>query len=276
MKLLLFAYPRWWRDRYAEELVALLEAEPLSWRVRANVIAAGLRERWRGAGPPHARLLWAWSLFVVGGMAFQKTSEHWQTVVAADQRALPTVAFDVVQSAAVIGTAAILVGVALTLPALLRDLQRGGWATLRRPTLFAAAATAIAAVGLVGLALDHDILAVSVFVVFAVASLFAWTHVAALATRRLQLTRAPCLPRAHRWSDHACDDHRGRRLVRSDKRTSTILRWRHAAIDHRRIHARWQHTRDLQRQGAAEIASKNYGVGSIEALLISRATEPNA
>jgi hypothetical protein len=182
---LLAAYPRRWRDRYGDELLALLEAEPLNWRVRANVIVAGLRERLRASGPPHLRVLWAWSLFVVGGMAFQKTSEHWQTVVPSGGRTTPTVAFDVVQASAAIGAAAVIVGVALALPAFLRDLRSGGWSVLRRPILLASGATAVAAGALVALALDHDIVAASAFAVFAVFSLFAWTHAAALAARRL-------------------------------------------------------------------------------------------
>ena len=185
MKLLVLVYPRRWRDRYADELLALLDAEPLTWRVLANVVAAGLRERLRVSGPPQLRVLWAWSLFVVGGMAFQKTSEHWQAVIPAGDRAVPTVAFDVVQAAAVIGSAAVLVAVALALPAFLRDLRRGGWSTLRRPILCASFATVVAAAALVTVALDHDLVAASVFVVFAVVSLFAWTHAAALAAGRL-------------------------------------------------------------------------------------------
>ena len=81
MKLLLRAYPCWWRARYGDELLALLEAQPLTWRVRADVVVAGLGERLRGSGPPQLRVLWAWALFVIGGMGFQKTSEHWQVVV---------------------------------------------------------------------------------------------------------------------------------------------------------------------------------------------------
>ena len=190
MKLLLHAYPRRWRERYGEELLALLEAEPLTWRVRANVVGAGLRERLRGSGPPQLHVLWAWSLFVVGGMAFQKTSEHWQVVVPAGDRGVPTAAFDTVQAAAVIGSVAVLAGVALALPAFIRDLRSGGLTAVRRPILIASAATAVATAALVVLAVDHDVVAASVFVAFALISLFAWTHAAAAAARRLEPLRA--------------------------------------------------------------------------------------
>lgn len=186
MRLLLRAYPRRWRDRYGDELLALLEAQPLTWRVRANVLVSGLGERLRGLGPPQLRVLWAWSLFVVGGMAFQKTSEHWQVVVPAGDRGVPTAAFDIVQAAALLGSAAVLAAVALAFPACLRDLRSGGWSAVRRPIVFAAGATAIALAALTALAFDRNERAAAwVFVAFALVSLFAWTRAATVAARRL-------------------------------------------------------------------------------------------
>lgn len=187
MKILLRAYPRRWRARYGEEFLALLEAEPLTWRVRANVLRAGSGERLRGFGPPPLRVLRAWSLFVIGGMAFQKTSEHWQVVVPGGDRGIPTAAFDVVQVAAAVGSAAVLAGVALALPAFGRDVRSGGRVAVRRPVLVAAAATIVAAAAL---ALGHTFIAVSVFIAFALFSLFAWTHAAVVAARRLPPMRA--------------------------------------------------------------------------------------
>lgn len=189
MKLLLRTYPRAWRDRYGDELVALLEAEPLTWRTRLNVVVAGLGERLHASGPPQLRMLWAWALFVVGGMSFQKTSEHWQVVVP-NGRALPAAAFDAVQAAAAIGSAAVLLGVALALPAFVRDLRSGGWDALRRPLLFASAATVVACGSLLALSQSHDAVSASVFVVSAFCSLFGWTHAATAAARRLTPHRA--------------------------------------------------------------------------------------
>ena len=185
MKLLLHAYPWRWRERYGDELLALLEGEPLTWRVRANVAAAGLRERVRGSGPPQFNVLWAWSLFVIGGMAFQKTSEHWQVVVPGNERTVPTATFDTIQAAAALGSVAVLVGVALSLPAFLRDLHSGGWPALRRPIVTALSGTVVTAAALVALALDHGVAAAAFFVVAAVFSLFAWTHAAARAAERI-------------------------------------------------------------------------------------------
>jgi hypothetical protein len=189
VKFLLHAYPRSWRERYGDELLALLETEPLTWRVRANVAAAGLRERLRGSGPAELRVLRAWSLFVIGGIAFQKTSEHWQVVVPGGDRTVPGAAFDTVQAAAVIGTVAVLAGIALALPSFPSDLRSGGWTTLRRPILNASAVTAVAAAALVVFATDHDIVAPSVFIAFALYSLFAWTHAATAAAKRLEPLR---------------------------------------------------------------------------------------
>jgi hypothetical protein len=190
VKLLLYAYPGWWRRRYGDELLALLDSEPVTWRGRVNVLSAGLGERFGGSGRPQLRVLWAWAYFVVGGMAFQKTSEHWQVVVPGGDRGIPTASFDTVVVAAVIGSAAVLSAVALALPAFFRDLRDTGWAELRWPLLAAAAGTAIAAASLGAVALDHDIVAGSIFVSSAFFSLFAWTSAAARAARRLPIRRA--------------------------------------------------------------------------------------
>lgn len=197
MRRLLLAYPRRWRQRYGDELLALLAAEPLTWRIRANVLRSGLGERVRGSGPPPLRVLRAWSFFVVGGMAFQKTSEHWQAVVPAGDRGVPTAAFDAVHAAAVVGTAAVLVAVALALPAFVHDLRDGGRAVLGRPILLASTATAVAAGALVALALHRDRVAAPVFVAFALFSLLGWTHAATTAAQRLEL------PRVHSYLAHA-------------------------------------------------------------------------
>jgi hypothetical protein len=185
VRRLLNAYPRWWRDRYGDELLALLEAEPVTVRVRANVVVAGLRERARGPRAAHLRVLWAWSFFVIGGMAFQKASEHWQVVVPSGDRDVPTASFDVVQAAAVVGSTAVLVGVALSLPAFLRDLREGGWTVIRSPIVFASGTSILAAASLVAVALAHDVFAASAFIVFVALSLFAWTHAASVAASRL-------------------------------------------------------------------------------------------
>ena len=73
----------------------------------------------------------------------------------------------------------------MALPAFLRHLRSGGWPAVRRPILIASAATAVAAAALVAVSLGHSIGAASVFIAFALFSLFAWTHAAAVSARRL-------------------------------------------------------------------------------------------
>ncbi|MGH2908417.1 MAG: hypothetical protein ACRDK8_03870, partial [Solirubrobacteraceae bacterium] len=103
---------------------------------------------------------------------------------------VPTAAFDTVQAAAAIGSGAVLAAVARALPLFVRDLRGGGWRAVRRPIVVAATGAVVAAGALVALALHHGVGAASVFIAFAVFSLFAWTRAAALAARRLQHMRA--------------------------------------------------------------------------------------
>ena len=43
-------YPRWWQDRYAEELLALLEDRPAGWRDRVDLARGALDAHLRGSG----------------------------------------------------------------------------------------------------------------------------------------------------------------------------------------------------------------------------------
>lgn len=153
------------------------------------MLVAGLRERVRGSGPPQLRVLRAWSVFVVGGIGFQKTAEHWQAVVPAGDRGVPAVAFGAVVVAAAVGSVAVLAGVAIAAPAFVRDLRGGGWPALRRPVAAASAVTALGLGALVALVLHRDVVAAAAFVAFALCSLVAWTHAAMVAARRLPLRR---------------------------------------------------------------------------------------
>jgi hypothetical protein len=118
---LLGVYPASWRARYGDELATLIEEldrnARMSWRIRLEVVRAGLVERARvllglRALPPQERaregsllVLYAWMLFVLGGFGVQKASEHWKAVTPAAKQALPSAAFDVLIAAAVVGTA---------------------------------------------------------------------------------------------------------------------------------------------------------------------------
>ena len=108
---LLRAYPAAWRERYGDELVSLIEAGSdggrISVRVALDVVGAGLAQRLRSAGlagddvPPDRRIragvllvLSAWAAFVVAGLGFAKTAEHWQAVTPQPDRGVPAAAYD--------------------------------------------------------------------------------------------------------------------------------------------------------------------------------------
>jgi hypothetical protein len=222
-RLLLF-YPRRWRDRYGQELLAVVEASSgagrVPVRIRLDLIRAGLAQRLRSSGlvgdelPPAARakaglglVLWAWALFVVAGVALQKTSEHWQWAVPHADRAVPAAAFDGVVVAAAIGSAFVLLGVALAARPLRAFLRSGGrprW----RPAVLLSVLTAVVLCAVVAWA--HYLTAAQrnggdrlyggaflLVAACAVASLASWTHLGAATARRLSL--APGTLRREAW-----------------------------------------------------------------------------
>jgi hypothetical protein len=184
----------------------------MSWRVRIDVLRGGLVERARLVGlkglPPSERaregalrVLSAWTLFAVAGFGVQKASEHWQAVTPAAKQGLPTVAFNALLATALVGSALVLLGVALSLPALLRLIRADGWARIRRPIIRAvllSLLTLIATAGLITWA--HTLPAAAgngrgsaytgVFVAWIVlltGSLLAWAAAAAATARQLTL-----------------------------------------------------------------------------------------
>jgi len=210
---LLYAYPPAWRARYGSELAVLLEELDGGRRARLDVVRAGLVERLRPLGlgslSPHARaregsllVLYAWTLFVLGGFGIQKASEHWQETTPGGDRAVPAGAFDGLVVIAAIGTALVLLGVALVLPRLRAAIRRDGWEGLVRPLGPAAWLSLLTAAATGGLAAwahtlapaarnGHDAFYDGAFVawvlLFAV-TLFSWSAAAASIARRLELS----------------------------------------------------------------------------------------
>ena len=219
-------YPPSWRERYGEELKALMEDtlgdRPPSPRFRLSIAWAGLRERGHEAGvigktaPPANRLragslmvLCAWAAFVVAGSSFAKLSEGFGQAVPAGTRTLPTVAYGVVFAAGVIGGLLVVAGLVIGLPAFYRFLQAGRWRSIRGHVLRAAAASVagLLAVGvLIGLArtltpaqrngalLYHPVvwyylLAFVPTMVLVVAALVLWTVTVVAVARQLDLGR---------------------------------------------------------------------------------------
>jgi hypothetical protein len=126
-------YPSAWRERYGDELGALIEDQlagrPPSMRLRMQLAYAGLRERaheaWSvapsGAPTERARsgillVLGSWAAFVVAGTSFAKFAEHYPGALSPPDRVLPSDAFDVVAAAAAIGGAMVMLGTSVLLP----------------------------------------------------------------------------------------------------------------------------------------------------------------
>lgn len=70
---LLRAYPRWWRDRYADEMSALLEARPPDLGARIDLLRGAFDAHLRGAGSPPggvvAAALIAGGVWTIAGVA---------------------------------------------------------------------------------------------------------------------------------------------------------------------------------------------------------------
>ena len=149
---LLAWYPPAWRERYGEEMLALIDDSlegrhpPLA--LRASLVASGLRQRARDAGLTGTRasvsqrrragsllVLVAWSAFVLAGAGFAKVTEHFSGSLAPAQRSLPQGAYDAVVAAGALGTALVVLGALIATPAFVRHLRRGGavklWPHLR-------------------------------------------------------------------------------------------------------------------------------------------------
>jgi hypothetical protein len=169
-RYLLRWYPASWRQHYGEELLALLDDE---WndktpprRDRRALARAGLRERAHATGlvgrgwDAASRLrsgsllvLSAWTLFVVAGMGFQKTSEHFAQAVPLASRPSGQDAFNTVTFFALLSLLAVLIGVAATMPSVARFLRTGGWRQVRRHVLRSVVASAVVVASVVPLSL---------------------------------------------------------------------------------------------------------------------------
>jgi hypothetical protein len=161
-------YPASWRQRYGDELVALLEDtygdRPVPLRCRMSLVRAGAVERWRGSGlaadSDESRgkvrsgsllVLCAWSVFVVAGAGFAKFAEHWDAATPPGDRPLPAAAYDAVQWAAGAGGLIVLVAAASCLPAFARSMRDGDWTVIRRPVLRAMVVTVVTAAATLGI-----------------------------------------------------------------------------------------------------------------------------
>lgn len=218
---LLLVYPPAWRERYGAELASLIEAESeggrVPVRVKLDVVGAGLAQRLRSSGlagdevPPESRVragvllvLTSWAAFVVAGLGYAKTAEHWQAVTPRPDRGAPAAAYDGVLLAAEVGTLAVLIGIALAARPLVALLRAGGWEKVHRPVLRAFGSTGLTLVVLFGVvAWAHRLTpgqrgggdwlygaAFLALVLCVVVSIALWTHAAVATARELALSRS--------------------------------------------------------------------------------------
>lgn len=224
---LLRLYPSAWRERYGEELEALvLETrcgDRLPWRVRFDVVRAATRERLRAAGlqgdgEPVERVrggsllvLSAWTLLVIAGAGIQRFSEHWRDLTPTADHALASGAFTALVVAAIGGGVLMLGGIGVALPSMNAFVRAGGWASIRRHVVAASWSSVVAIAATTALVTWSKHLTPSQrdggdvgyafgFVGWAlvcVSCLTAWTVAAVATGRRLQLRRGQL--RAFAW-----------------------------------------------------------------------------
>ena len=157
-------YPRTWRERYGEELLALIqdtvdEGRP-TWRLRLGVIGGGLRERghqaWRAARTAAVKRLAGPGLggiMFVAGTTIALLPENLSESPSPARGWQAAAAFDAVLAAVALTGAVVLASGLAALPALVRFLRAGGWPKIRRRVGWAGGATGVAGGGLAGLVL---------------------------------------------------------------------------------------------------------------------------
>jgi hypothetical protein len=156
-------YPRAWRERYGEELLALIqddlqEGRP-AWPLQLSVIWGGLGERGRQARyAATAAVKAAWSdkgsTILLAGLICGFGLDG-LTSPSAAARTWQALALDAVLAAVALTGALVLADGLIAFPALVRFLRAGGWPKIRRRAGWAAGVTAVAVGGLV-FAWDSD------------------------------------------------------------------------------------------------------------------------
>ena len=154
-------YPSHWRERYGEEMAALLEdtyatASEVPLCQRVSLAWAGLGERARAAGvvgrsqSPDVRLrggsllvLCGWAFSLAAGAIFAKSADHWSSGSPSSGRWVATGGFNVVGAAAGAGCLIVLLAALAVLPAFVRFVWSGGWRAVRRPVLVALGSCAV-------------------------------------------------------------------------------------------------------------------------------------
>ena len=152
-------YPRAWRERYGEELLALIqdtldEGRP-SWRLRLGVISGGLRERVhqavRAGTAAAKRTSTGLLITVVAAMILGSLPWDLKASLPPARAWQKTAAFDALVGAFAVTGVVVLASGLVAAPAFIAFLREGGWQQIRRRVAWAAGATVAAGGGLAGL-----------------------------------------------------------------------------------------------------------------------------
>ena len=165
-RALLHAYPRRWRERYGDELLGLLDEDhpdtALGIAASADLFVGGLTERATSvfgvperaadsaAGSGFGLLAWGWCLVVLGGVSLAKVAEHASQAPQTSPGILggvrgASVAFDVIQWCAVVGSVCVAVLAALALLVALRTARGAQRGRILARGAFAGGAIVVAA-----------------------------------------------------------------------------------------------------------------------------------
>ena len=152
-------YPQAWRERYGQELLALIQdtldaGDRPGWRLWLSVAWGGLRERVRYTG----RAVWAsrpagWTTIWLAGQVCTWFPENLGLSPTAAWGWRGAAAYDAMLATAALIGAVVLASGLTALPALVRFLRAGGWPLIRRQVGWAAGTGAAAAAALAGLVL---------------------------------------------------------------------------------------------------------------------------
>ncbi len=234
-------YPRAWRERYGEELLALIqdtvdEGRP-TWRLRLGVIRGGLRERARRAGlagrAAVERVPSRWPMAVAAGWVIASAPWNLKASLPPSRAWQATAAQDALAGVIAFTGAAVLASGLVAVPAFVAFLRAGGWPKIRRRVAWASGVTVAAGGGLAGLFLGQRsmsfaqvsqswafFIGVTATAVALMVALGLWASAAALTAKHLKLApraRACAAAGGRAQPDRGIGHRAGERhLVRGD------------------------------------------------------------
>jgi hypothetical protein len=145
-------YPPKWRDRYGQELLALLEdtyaSRRVPWPVRLSLMRNGALEQVREVGlvgnaisaqermrAGSLMIVCCWSLFLVAGAIFAKFSEHWDAATPLAGRHLASAGYATVKWSGEAGVALVVAAAVLVVPSFVKFVRGGGWSVIGRSVM---------------------------------------------------------------------------------------------------------------------------------------------